>query len=82
MMDVAPTISGALLLGLFGSVHCLAMCGGLAGAFGQLGDRPTQGRLFVQQMAYGLGRVTSYAVAGAVAGALGHAIAGAAGPAV
>ena len=63
------TLAAAVLAGLLGSGHCLAMCGGIAGA-GALGvDRPTPlaGRLLV----YNLGRVASYAAAGAVAGGAG-----------
>lgn len=80
-MDVDFTIPGALLLGLFGSVHCLAMCGGLAGALGQVGPRPGAFRILAQHLGYGLGRISSYGLAGGLAGFLGLAVAGAAGPA-
>jgi len=58
-------IAAALLMGLAGSGHCLAMCGGLAAA---MGYQQSPLRLFW----YNLGRITSYAIAGAiVAAALG-----------
>jgi sulfite exporter TauE/SafE len=64
----------ALLAGLVGSVHCLGMCGGIAGALGLAAGGRTR---FV--LAYGAGRIASYAAAGALAGALGAALAGLAG---
>ncbi|MGX5914145.1 sulfite exporter TauE/SafE family protein [Aliidiomarina sp. Khilg15.8] len=51
----------AFLMGLAGSGHCLAMCGGLAGAMG-LNQSPL--RLLV----YNLGRISSYMIAGAILG--------------
>lgn len=60
-------VLAALIMGLAGSGHCLAMCGGLAGAMG-LNQSP--GRLLI----YNLGRVSSYAIAGAIAGSAIFAI--------
>ncbi|RUO31769.1 hypothetical protein CWE12_01850 [Aliidiomarina sedimenti] len=57
-------IVSAFLMGLAGSGHCLAMCGGLAGAMG-LHQSPA--RLLL----YNCGRILSYMLAGAiVAGAI------------
>lgn len=65
----------AFTLGLFASVHCLGMCGGIITAL-SLGLPQTirQDRLkFVTLIgAYNLGRIFSYAVAGALAGAFGY----------
>jgi uncharacterized protein len=62
------TFLTALLAGLFGSGHCLGMCGGIAAALGTVpGGRRLQAPL------YHAGRLTSYATAGAIAGALGGA---------
>lgn len=58
----------ALLMGLAGSGHCLAMCGGLAGAMG-LNQSPL--RLFI----YNIGRITSYMLAGALVGGAALAVA-------
>jgi sulfite exporter TauE/SafE len=61
----------ALLLGLGGGTHCALMCGGIAGALARAEgarDRPLRSSLL-----YSVGRITSYSVAGALAGALGHA---------
>ncbi|MCS4503181.1 hypothetical protein KBTX_03647 [wastewater metagenome] len=67
------TLIGALLAGLVGSTHCLGMCGGIASALGMgvAPERRTPWRLFGYALAYNAGRVTSYAVAGAIAGGVG-----------
>lgn len=57
-----------LLIGLLGGTHCISMCGGIVGALA-MGTRP---RLTLH-LAYNLGRIVSYAAAGAIAGALGGA---------
>ena len=76
----------ALVAGLAGSGHCLAMCGGIAGALAmrgnssrgasgvQEGAMPTFGSRLAPALAYNVARVTSYALAGAMAGLLGHAL--------
>jgi len=83
-MDVASggvlaTLGAALLIGLVGSVHCLGMCGGIAGA---LGHALPPGRKVVTALhpaLYSLGRITSYAIAGGAVGAIGHGFARASG---
>ena len=65
----------AFTLGLFSSVHCLGMCGGIITALSLgLPETVRQDRLkFVTLVgAYNLGRVFSYAVAGALAGMFGY----------
>lgn len=56
------------LVGLLGGSHCVAMCGGLVGALSMAGN--AHWRL---HLAYNLGRIVSYATAGALVGALGAA---------
>ncbi|HET8816201.1 MAG TPA: sulfite exporter TauE/SafE family protein [Pseudidiomarina sp.] len=51
----------ALMMGLAGAGHCIMMCGGIAGAFGQ--SVTTTTLLF-----YNLGRIASYTLAGAIVG--------------
>lgn len=59
------------LVGLLGGPHCLAMCGGIVGA---LTVAPPSGRRHWRlPLAYNLGRIASYALAGAVMGAVGRA---------
>lgn len=67
------TLGAALLVGLAGSVHCLGMCGGIAGALA-LGD-PGRHRVLRPLLNSG-GRITSYALAGALAGGLGWILSG------
>lgn len=62
---------GAFTIGLFGGVHCLGMCGGLITALGF--TRPANQQGFPILLAYNLGRISSYALAGGLAGGLGAA---------
>lgn len=57
----------ALFLGLFGSSHCLVMCGGIAAA---LGSRTQQAPLSGLAL-FNLGRITSYSLAGLAVASLG-----------
>jgi sulfite exporter TauE/SafE len=54
------------LVGLLGGTHCVGMCGGIVGALSMGGPA----RLSLH-LAYNLGRILSYATAGAIVGALG-----------
>jgi sulfite exporter TauE/SafE len=64
----------ALAAGFFGSPHCLGMCGGIVTAFG-LSMQPLsaarRGRLIA---AYHVGRLTSYASLGIIAGGIGATV--------
>ncbi|KAB2320328.1 sulfite exporter TauE/SafE family protein [Betaproteobacteria bacterium SCN1] len=66
------SLLAALLAGLLGGVHCVGMCGGIVAAFSFRADgsRPP----FRLHVAYNLGRVSSYALFGALAGALGASL--------
>ena len=78
-MDTELTLATAFLVGLLGSTHCLGMCGGIVSAlsFGLHPDiRRSAWRLVPYLLAYNLGRLGSYAVAGALAGAVGVALYG------
>lgn len=59
------------LVGLLGGTHCMAMCGGIVGAL-TVGAPPGR-RHWPLALAYNLGRIASYALAGAVLGAVGQA---------
>lgn len=62
----------ALAAGLLGGVHCAAMCGGIVGmTCAPVANREAGQWRFA--LAYNGGRITSYAIAGALAGALGQA---------
>jgi uncharacterized protein len=58
------------LAGLLGSTHCVGMCGGIATA---LGAAAGGARRAWQPLLYHLGRIASYAAAGAIAGGAGEA---------
>jgi sulfite exporter TauE/SafE len=73
MMDsTLPIYSSALVLGFFGSVHCLGMCGGIAGALGQGLPDQSAGSRFFRSTLYSMGRIASYAMAGALVGFFGE----------
>jgi sulfite exporter TauE/SafE len=60
----------ALFLGgLASGLHCAGMCGGISAGFSLVQKQ----QLWRRQLAFNAGRITSYAVAGAAAGALGSA---------
>jgi sulfite exporter TauE/SafE len=66
------SLLSALLAGLLGGVHCVGMCGGLVAAFSFRGDGTAPP--FRLHLGYNLGRITSYTLFGALAGALGASI--------
>jgi sulfite exporter TauE/SafE len=75
MTDLAPLLLSALVLGLLGGGHCLGMCGGLMGALTFAIPPQQRGRRLRLLLAYNLGRVLSYAVAGLLFGLAGWALA-------
>ena len=67
------TLGAAALAGLLGGVHCAAMCGGIATGF----SVSARGSV-APAIEANLGRIGGYAIAGAIAGGIGHGIVGAA----
>jgi uncharacterized protein len=60
----------ALILGLVSAGHCAGMCGGIVAAF----SFPATGsQAMTTQLAFNLGRITTYAALGGIAGGLGGA---------
>ncbi|MGZ5684819.1 MAG: sulfite exporter TauE/SafE family protein [Usitatibacter sp.] len=59
--------AAAFIAGLLGGVHCAGMCGGIVGGLSAAARGPAVAR----QFAFNTGRIGSYAIAGAVAGAFG-----------
>ena len=57
----------AFAAGLLGSVHCVGMCGGIAGALSASARGSSRRRI----VAFNLGRLGTYAIVGAVAGGFG-----------
>jgi len=63
------TLGAALILGIAASGHCLVMCGGISSALGLASARSPDGAPRVPLIvAYQIGRIVSYAIAGALAG--------------
>lgn len=64
----------ALLMGFFGSPHCLGMCGGLVAAFSLSMKEVSPAKRRALIATYHLGRLTSYAVLGLAAGFIGTTV--------
>jgi hypothetical protein len=67
-------LAAALVAGLAASGHCIGMCGGIAGALAMRSPQGAAGTKLALALAYNLSRITSYAVAGALAGLLGRTL--------
>lgn len=65
------SIIAVFLVGLLGGVHCLGMCGSIVGIFTT--QLPADSARWPFHLAYSSGRIASYAVAGALVGAVGQA---------
>jgi sulfite exporter TauE/SafE len=66
----AVSLSAAFVAGMAGSVHCLAMCGGLSAALGLRARRaPNAPRASLLAACHQAGRLTSYTLAGDIVGA-------------
>lgn len=88
-MSAAIELGAALVMGLMGTVHCVGMCGGIAsvlsagpqGAGSKRGEPQgscrSPGASAAGAIATNLGRVGTYTLLGALAGALGGAFRGA-----
>jgi sulfite exporter TauE/SafE len=62
------------IIGLLSAAHCFGMCGGIVGALTMSlapEVRERNSHLFFYSLAYNAGRITSYAIAGILAGWLG-----------
>lgn len=59
---------------ILGSMHCVGMCGPLAIWASGGGDRVNRGTLITSTSLYHIGRLTTYTLAGAVAGLIGSVI--------
>lgn len=83
MFNDPSILLSAFMLGFFGSAHCLGMCGGLASALG-LNTSPPATKLITTNstpskpsglsfilLAYNVGRISSYCLAGLIVGSLG-----------
>ena len=81
-MNEPATLTSAFLLGIFSTMHCIGMCGGIIGALSlslPVEVRNHKPRLFAFVMSYNIGRLASYTLAGLLAGAIGTGLMQAAG---
>jgi len=67
---VEHSLIALFIVGLLGVGHCVGMCGGIVGALSMQGTQG--GSPVIVHLAYNLGRISSYAVAGLLVGALGQ----------
>jgi sulfite exporter TauE/SafE len=72
-MPLDVSLASAFLVGLLGGVHCVGMCGGIVAALSlSLPEQQRRGALrWYYLLAYNLGRIASYAFAGALLGGIG-----------
>lgn len=72
-LDFNASILAAFVVGLFSSLHCIGMCGSIIGTLTlslSPALREKKSKLLLVVFSYNLGRITSYALAGAIIGAL------------
>ncbi len=63
------SLTAAFLVGLLGGGHCVGMCGGIVGAVTM--TLPNSRPKFPFLISYNFGRISSYCLAGVIAGAVG-----------
>jgi sulfite exporter TauE/SafE len=77
MLSDPVTLTSAFLLGFFSTMHCIGMCGGIIGALSlslPVEIRNNKPKLFTFVLSYNIGRLSSYGIAGLIAGALGTCV--------
>ena len=72
-IDSTVSLLALFVTGLFTSVHCIAMCGGINLSQSVGTSEGAEGR-FRKPLLYNLGRVISYTVVGAIVGGLGSVL--------
>jgi len=70
----ALSLGAAFIAGLAASGHCIGMCGGIAGALAMRRPQAAFDAKLGYALAYNLSRITSYAIAGGLAGLLGRTL--------
>ena len=81
-MENPLTYTSAFLLGLFSTIHCVGMCGGIIGALSlslPADIRNNKPRMLMFITTYNTGRILSYSFAGLIAGAIGTGVLASAG---
>lgn len=70
-MNAELLLPAAFIAGLFGSTHCIAMCGAIVVLFENEGKNPENRHRFLRRISYNTGRLGFYMLLGTVAGATG-----------
>ncbi len=73
------TLAAAFMIGLLGSTHCIGMCGGIVGALTMGLPQATRQfslKLLPYLLAYNIGRLFSYSLAGLIVGLLSSSVSG------
>jgi len=65
-------LAGALTLGFVGSGHCLGMCGGISAALSSASAAKGKGSALASSLLHSFGRLSTYALLGAVVAQLGR----------
>lgn len=71
MIQEALSLSAAFMLGILGSSHCLGMCGGIMSALSMSYQKEGSRSVLTILLSYNFGRISSYMVAGLIAGLFG-----------
>ncbi|KPK41010.1 MAG: hypothetical protein AMJ69_00390 [Gammaproteobacteria bacterium SG8_47] len=80
MLSVEASLISAFVVGLLGGVHCVGMCGGIVAALSMSHTPSALGRSVAEHatprpivllLAYNIGRIGSYTLAGALFGSIG-----------
>jgi uncharacterized protein len=71
---VAALLPAMLALGLASGLHCVGMCGGIVAAFSARRTIPIRPAQRPRTLEFNAGRIATYALLGAAAGALGGAV--------
>lgn len=80
MMELGIYLT-AFSIGFLGSLHCLGMCGGISGALAMgMKSNNNSRQLILYNLCFNLGRVSTYALLGVVAGIFGVLLYKALGP--
>ena len=78
-MNAELLLSAAFIAGLFGSTHCIAMCGAIVVLFENEGENQEDRHRFLHRISYNTGRLGFYMLLGSIAGATGALLSKAAG---
>lgn len=83
MLELISGSTGAFLMGLFSTVHCVGMCGGIMGVLAlnvPQGVNADWKQRFPYLLAYNMGRILTYGMIGGIAAGAAHTVINAVSP--